>query len=767
MEIQNKKNDSIIDNEFNWTNSTFKIVHAMLQNNYIVQKIQQESFNDFIDIKLKLIIEQYNPIEFSSIVDDKIYKIDLYIKNPLLYKPKITENDGTVSLLTPSISRKRNYTYSSQLVVDVIKNTKIIDLKTKELISSNQSTFSKINIGKIPIMVNSKFCVLKTNPMDKSGECVYDQGGYFIINGNEKVLVSQERVIDNYPLCVYNTKCNKFPITIEFKSSIKGKFLPTKPLTFKISTKEDVAGNVIKVSMSYLRQDIPLFILFRALGFIQDKKIIEFIVCDINAKTNEDIINVLKYSIEESSNILDQESALEFICKYITNMPRDIRNDRDKMNKYVYNLIKTEYLPHVGDSFYKKALYTGYIVKKLVNTYLGKIKIDDRDSYLNKRVDGPGVLLSALFRQYYTKMLKDLKTTLTKEFNNGSWKATNNFHEIINQINIYKLIKPTICENGMKYALATGNFGMKNTFNKVGISQLLSRLSYYSAISHLRRINTPIEKCGKLIAPRKLHTSQWGMICSAETPEGASVGVVKNLALSAIITHTCSTLPVLKEIKKHEGLILFDEDENEQDINLQELNTLTKIFLNGNWIGSIKDIITLYQHLVNCKRKGIINIYTSINFDKYNNELYIFNDAGRIVRPLYIVENNKFNLTQKHIDLINKKIINWDNLVAGMNSIKFNPSTNYQEYFDAYQFIKNSKPVIEYVDTNESHSTLISLDGNLTDKNYTHCEIHPCLILGAIASTIPFSDHNQSPRNTYQSAMGKFCPSNVEKTLLV
>ena len=181
-------------------------------------------------------------------------------------------------------------------------------------------------------MVNSKYCVLQTNPMDKTGECIYDQGGYFIINGNEKVIVGQERVIDNYPLCVYNTKCNKFPITIEFKSSIKNKFLPTKPLTFKISTKEDVAGNVIKISMPYLRQDIPLFILFRALGFIQDKQIINFIVYDINAKTNEDIINVLKYSIEESSNILDQDSALEFISKYITNIPRDIRNDKSKIN---------------------------------------------------------------------------------------------------------------------------------------------------------------------------------------------------------------------------------------------------------------------------------------------------------------------------------------------------------------------------------------------------------------------------------------------------
>ena len=755
MEILNSNIENI-EESFDWKNNTFKILHSMLQDNYIVKKIQQDSFNDFISNKLKLIIEQYNPIEFSSIIDDKMYKIDIYIENPLIYKPKITENDGTVSILTPSISRKRNYTYSSQVVVKITKKTTVSNINTGEIIKSDEYIFDNINIGKIPIMVNSKYCVLQTNSMDKTGECIYDQGGYFIINGNEKVIVAQERVIDNYPLCVINTKCTKFPITIEFKSSIKNKFLPTKPLSFKISSKEDVAGNVIKITMPYLRQDIPLFILFRALGFIKDKQIINFIVYDINAKTNEDIINILKYSIEESSNILDQDSALEFISKYITNIPRDIRNDKSKLNDYTYNLIKTEYLPHVGDSCFKKALYTGYIIKKLINTYLGKIQIDDRDSYLNKRVDSTGVLLGALFRQYYTKMLKDFKTTLTKEFNNGSWKATNNFHDIINKTNIYKLIKPTICENGMKYALATGNFGMKNTFNKVGISQLLSRLSYYSAISHLRRINTPIEKCGKLIAPRKLHTSQWGLICSAETPEGASVGVVKNYAMSAIITHTSSILPIMNEIKKFsDSIVLFDEDDDFQDINLYDLSDLTKIFLNGDWIGSVKDIITLYNHLSNCKRKAIINIYTSITFDKYNNELYIYNDAGRIVRPLYIVENNKFNITKQHINLLDKGIVKWDNLIAGMNTIKFNPTHNQKEYFEAYKFIKNSKPIIEYVDINETHNSLISMDGNITNKNYTHCEIHPCLILGAIASTIPFSDHNQSPRNTYQSAMGK------------
>ena len=743
---------SINESDFDWDKDTFTIIKEMLSNDYIVRKIQQDSFNDFIDNKLKLIIEQYNPIEYNSISDDKLYKLELFLNNPRIYKPKITENDGSTDVLTPSIARTRNFSYSSQIVIDVLKKTSIIEVSTNKIIEVKELLLEKINIGKIPIMVNSKYCVLNSLNIKDSNECKYDVGGYFIINGNEKVLIPQERVIDNYPLCVVNSKCNKFPIVVEMKSTIKDKFLPTKPLVFKISSKDEVAGNIIKISMPYLRQDISLCIMFRALGILSDKEIIEYVVLDINDEMNKDIIQILNYSLDEASNILDQYSALEYIGKYITNIPREIKNDKDKLINHVKSLLITEYLPHVEHSFKKKALYTGYLVKKLILTYLKKIPLDDRDSYLNKRIDSPGVLLSALFRQYFTKMLKDMKSTLSKEFNNGSWRATNDFHQIVNLSNIYKLIKPTICENGMKYALATGNFGMKNTFNKVGISQLLSRLSYYSCISHLRRINTPIEKCGKLIAPRKLHTTQWGYVCCAETPEGQSVGVVKNFAMSSLLTINSSTLPIMNELKKYDSSIIWIDS---NDYNLKDIYKYTKIFINGDWIGCTNKIYDIYNHLVKCKRSSLINIYTSVTFDKYNNELYIYNDSGRIVRPLYIVNNNKLNIKQYHVDFIKQKLLTWNNLISGINNVKF----NYQDinkYIDVYKFLKDKDSIIEYLDSNEIQNTLISMNGNnLQDKSYTHCEIHPCLILGAIASIIPFSDHNQSPRNCYQSSMGK------------
>jgi len=167
----------------------------------------------------------------------------------------------------------------------------------------------------------------------------------------------------------------------------------------------------------------------------------------------------------------------------------------------------------------------------------GWISPSDRDSYINKRIDLTGTLLNNLFRNYFNKLVKDMQKQIIREINNGSWKSTENYMNIINQTNVYKIVKSTTIENGIKRALATGDFGIKNTSSsKVGVAQVLNRLTYISSLSHARRINTPIDKSGKLIPPRKLHNTQWGYICPAETPEGQPVGVVKNLSYMAHIT---------------------------------------------------------------------------------------------------------------------------------------------------------------------------------------------------------------------------------------
>tara|TARA_Y100000389_G_scaffold200057_1_gene239718 strand:+ start:5 stop:1834 length:1830 start_codon:yes stop_codon:yes gene_type:complete len=476
----------------------------------------------------------------------------------------------------------------------------------------------------------------------------------------------------------------------------------------------------------------------------------KLITLDLSSAFHKDILNILESSIEDSKNVRTQEEALDFISNNLTNIPKDAKN-KEKIYEYIHYLFTNEFIPHVGESYIKKGLYTGYLVLKLLQCSLGVRECDDRDSYLNKRVDSTGALLGALLRQYYTKMIKELKTTCNKEFNNGSWKATDNFHNIVNESNIYKIIKPTIIENGLKFALATGNFGIKNTFNKQGISQLYNKMSFNSVNSHLRRINTPIEKCGKLIPPRKQHGTQWGYICPAETPEGQSVGVVKNISLSAIISISSSLLPIIKELQKNK-ILMLNEIKDKENIPYNLLSCGSKIFLNGNWWGLTNNISEIYKQLLNCRRQGLINIYTSIIFNKFESELYIYTDAGRLLRPLYILEDGKFLITNEIVNKIKTKNLDWNSLLGISNyKLKLQDLDNLGKIDIEY----NNNACIEYLDPYETSMSLISMDENIQKNTFTHCEIHPFLILGAIASTIPFSDHNQSPRNTYQSAMGK------------
>ena len=371
------------------------------------------------------------------------------------------------------------------------------------------------------------------------------------------------------------------------------------------------------------------------------------------------------------------------------------------------------------------------MTNKLLRTSFGWRKIDDRDAYFNKRIDLTGTLLNNLFRNYFNKLVKDMTKQIIREINTGSWKSSDNYLNIVNKTNIYKIVKSTTIENGLKRALATGDFGVKNlNSNKVGVAQVLSRLTYISTLSHLRRINTPIDKSGKLIPPRKLHSTAWGNVCAAETPEGQPVGVVKNLAyLTHVTIRTDSSIihEILKDrvedIDKYPPGYLYDK---------------VKIILNGCWLGVCDNPYELYKFIKDKKKQGIINIYTSVVFNTTLLELKICTDAGRLCRPLFIVENSKL-ITNNPAIL--KQVLD--------------PTTSWDELTINHTL---DKAVIEYVDSEEQNYSMIAItQDKLKNKltKWTHCEIHPSTIFGILASCIPFPDHNQSPRNTYQCAMGK------------
>jgi DNA-directed RNA polymerase II subunit RPB2 len=328
-----------------------------------------------------------------------------------------------------------------------------------------------------------------------------------------------------------------------------------------------------------------------------------------------------------------------------------------------------------------------------------------------------------------------MEKQIIREINTGSWKSTDDYESIINLTNIYKIIKSTTIENGLKRALSTGDFGIKHTnSNKVGVAQVLNRLTYVSSLSHARRISTPTDKSGKLIPPRKLHNTCWGFLCPAETPEGQSVGIVKNLSYMTHVTIYSNSLPLYEYIMPN---IIKIDDEN---LTSYDMYNKVKVFINGSWVGISDSPLELYLMLKDKKYKGIINIYTSIIFDYRMKEIRVCNDSGRLSRPLLRIKNNNLLINDDIINQLKKGELNWDHLLT---SSKIDDS------------------IIEYIDPEEQSCSLIATKPKdiiqKTDNiyKYTHCEIHPSTIFGVLASCIPFPEHNQSPRNTYQCAQSK------------
>jgi DNA-directed RNA polymerase II subunit RPB2 len=673
------------------------------------------------------------------------YEVQIEFEKPQLRKPTIFENNGAVLPMFPNDARLRNLTYASPLTVDVKVTIIRTDNQTGQK-ATHQRVFPNVHLGKIPVMVGSRLCLLKdqkhVHPMDL-GECPEDVGGYFIVGGGERAIISQERMSENRPVVFRNNRNQaKEWEVIEVKS--------IGPMNEQVpkSNSDRIQYHPKNQQIMYLRatiprmkSEIPLFILFRALGVIEDEVIVRMILGDDQDQVFESLITE---SITEASSVLTQDDALMWIKRHI-----NVWTGKPSRSITVEDLLHDELYPHIGgiNDLYEKACFLAHMTRKLLWVAYKRISNDDRDAYPNKRVDSPGFLLGNLFRTFFqVKMLKDMKASIAKEIHSGTWRASGSFQEILNMNNLYKVIKSTIIEVGLKSALSTGNFGSAKVGGppKIGVSQVLGRLNYVSSLSHLRRISTPIEKtAGKLIAPRKLHNTQWGFICPNETPEGHSVGVVKNLASTACITQSSNRGVVLDFIAAMKEFLPI------RGLAIERLFIGARIFVNGKWIGMFppETAIDCIKRLRKAKRSGFIQRNTAIVWKPTVKELWLSTEAGRLVRPLYyapaILDISNSPPAEKERMLAEiAACATWDDLLRWES-----PQGHH---------------LLEYLDAGETEQAMIAMDTeDLLSKspedsaNYSHVEIHPCVILGSLASTIPFPDHNQSPRNAYQCAMGK------------
>ena len=736
----------INDNLGKYIETPWAVIESYFKDQHLSQLVrhQLESFNNFINIQIQRTIDMFNPVKICSENDyDKQsgkYSLEIFItfENFHLYRPQIHENNGASKLMFPQEARLRNFTYAASMTIDM--NIKYI-VRSGDNLENSQTFYKilpKIHIGKLPIMLKSSVCVLNQYSHineNVSGECKFDAGGYFIINGSEKTVLGQERAAENRVYCFNVSKNNnKWSWSAEIKSVPDFKCISPKQINMYISSKNSGFGNPIHIQIPRMKQPVPLLIVFRALGVISDKEICEKIILNLDDNKYKKMKYGLQGSIVEANTIMTQDDAVKYLMNYVMFTPINMDKESGIRKKYEFtmDILKNDLFPHCHDAV-QKIYFLGYMTNKLLRCSFEWILPDDRDSYLNKRIDLTGTLLNNLYRNYFNKLVKDMQKQIVREINNGSWKSTEDYLNIINTTNIYKIVKSTTIENGLKRALSTGDFGIKHiNSNKVGVAQVLNRLTYISSLSHLRRINTPIDKSGKLIPPRKLHNTSWGFLCPAETPEGASVGVVKNLSYMSHITTPSNSGPL------HEYVIPYITPLT--DMSPLELEQNIKVFVNGAWLGNSNRPYELFKTFQDHKYKGIINIYTSIIFNIKDREIRICNDAGRLIRPVLRVKDNNIIMTENIVDKIKNSELNWNDLLTDCSI---------------------PESVIEYIDPEEQSFSMIAMKPNELNKSdkyiykYTHCEIHPSTIFGILASCIPYPDHNQSPRNTYQSAMGK------------
>lgn len=692
---------------------------------------QIESYEDFIRNKLPLIVSSTAPIVVWHDQDEKTkkYKFEfrLSFENISYMKPRIQEATGRIKPMFPQEARLRNFTYAAQMFSDVRFVTRAYLGENLDHYEEQSRVFEGISLGKIPVMLGSSLCIMKDYPMsfEELGECSNDPFGYFIIHGSERTILCQEKVADNRIMVFMSKKtATKYSHSVELKSLHESFTMPPKKLEVRLSTKFNGFGNPLNVCLPRFREELPLMVMFRAMGVESDEQIAKLVWED-----NTDQYDTLVASFRECSDIkvYTRDDAVEYLSHHL-----QYGTTMEDKKEYVKLLLDSEFLPHVkfaGDTSSRetlearKCILMARMIKRLILTFQGKVSLDDRDAYPNKRVVTTGALLTHLFRQLFQKVCKDIRGKFVHEVNNDAWKKGDKARplEVLNINNLYKILKVSTIEGKLKQALATGNFAVQglgpsnstaSNATKVGVSQVLNRLSYLATVSHLRRIQTPVEKSGKLLAPRKLHGTSWGYVCPVETPEGHSVGIVKSMSMMTSVSQHTPSLVVMKHLETIDCVKWVT--------NLKQ-HTGIAISVNGVIVAYTDKPTVVCNILREAKRLFTLHPHSAISWNITQLDLSIETDGGRIVRPLFRVKDGKIE----------------------------NPPEIRTEW---NEWVKAN---VEYIDPLESDTIRVAMFPAEVKSTHTHCEIHPTLMLGHMASTIPMSDHNQSPRNTYQSAMGK------------
>ncbi|USW53763.1 Putative DNA-directed RNA polymerase, subunit 2, hybrid-binding domain, RNA polymerase, beta subunit [Septoria linicola] len=785
------------DNNAITAEDCWTVIHSFFDSKGLVSQ-QLDSFDEFASTTMQEIVDETPAIVIDQNVasdgdDDsnmpvikRRYIIELGMLT--ISQAAMTEGDGSTRQMYPHEARLRNLTYSSPMFINMRKKMQLCRERSlgghlsedgdRWIDPPNWDGYTTENaweddpdnpmeekpqvfIGKLPIMLKSKICALRNRSEQELyafQECPFDQGGYFIINGSEKVLIAQERSAANI-VQVFKKKGTNTPVVAELRSAIEKGTRLISSMQIKLlnqSAHSAVSGKTIRVTVPYIKTDIPIGIVFRALGIVSDEDILNHIV----DKSDTQMLEMLKPCLEEAFVIQDRDVALDYIGRR-----GQQQGTKDKRVRYAREIMQKEFLPHISQeegSETRKAFFLGYMVNRMLQCALGRTEEDDRDHFGKKRLDLAGPLMAQVFRLKFQQLVKEMKQYLHRCVETGR------------EFNITLAVKTNIITSGLRYCLATGNWGdqKKASSSKAGVSQVLNRYTYASTLSHLRRTNTPIGRDGKIAKPRQLHNTHWGLVCPAETPEGQACGLVKNLSLMCYVTVGTPGSPLI-DFMRQRGMDLLEEYDPVMNPRA------TKVMLNGTWVGVHRNAGHLADTLRSLRRKGLLSFEVTIIRDVREREIRVFTDAGRVCRPLFVVDNdpkssNRGNLVLKQEQV--ERLQNDQEILANLEGVseeereksiygwKGLVDEGVVEYLDAeeeetamitmtpedLEEHKNMRAGIQYDDAREDPHRRIKPKPNASVRIWTHCEIHPAMILGICASIIPFPDHNQSPRNTYQ-----------------
>ena len=723
-------------------------------NPHLLVQHQLSSYNDFFKYGLANIMRENNPIklikEQDQMTGEYHRRCNLYLGgrngDKIHFGRPVIFDDNREHYMYPNEARLRNMTYAVTVHYEVDVEFFVTEDGADRAPTEPTYTVTlpdKIFLGRFPIMLMSDFCILKgldSAARFQLGECRNDYGGYFIIDGKEKVIISQEKFADNM---IYVTdKVNDiYSHAANIRSVSEDASKPVRSLSVRmVAPSPSLSNGQIVVVLPNVRKPVPLFIVMRALGIISDKEIIEH--CLLDLETYKTYLELFRPSIHDAGMVFTQEVALKYIATLT----------KGKTVPHALEILTNYLLPHLGEmNFVDKAYFLGHMTREMLRVYTKDKKPTDRDSFRFKRVELPGDLLYDLFKEYYTLQRRNIFQKIDKEyyFKRGIYR--NDFIGLITK-NYREFFAERVVEAGFRKAFK-GNWGAEAHTKRMGLVQSLNRLSYNSMLAHLRKVNLPLDSSAKVVGPRLLHSSQWGIIDPVDTPDGGNCGLHKHMAIAALITSGFSGEQVIAYLRKV-GLRLLEEGDS------LFLASQTKVFVNGAWIGVIANPEELVTQMKTMRRVGLLPPLISIRWDMENREVAIWTDSGRMCRPVYYVNNGVASYARPGVaDKISSGDFDWQQLVTGFAVKKIPGFDIYSskvydlnELYDApdMQSVSSASGSVDYIDTSEEEGALIASDGDdLTKKPYTHLEIHGSFVLGVMGNQIVFPENNQLPRNVF------------------